>query len=601
MPGLIQKSGYIKPGNGGGHYAEYIATREGVELIEATHPAHDGGGYLEYMAQRPRSHGLFSADGPADLEQTMEEINGHTGPVWTFVYSLKREDAHRLGYENSENWRKLLLAHQTELAQAMKISPSSFRWRAAFHDEKHHPHIHMMVWSADPKQGFLTEKGIEKMRSQLSNEIFRDELLSLYQKKDLSYSQVRDAATEAMGRLIREMETGLCHSPVIMEQMETLAGMLECHKGKKVYGYLKKPVKAQVDAIVDELAKIPEVAECYEQWNQLRDELERYYKDVPREHLPLSQQKEFKAIKNMVIREAEQLRLGTFTFEDARVRDEVDEDQDAVYFVWNSSWQMAEVYQSAKDVLEEYENPEEEKAKQMRVLEQLWQRGFSLVAYQLGKCWRDGRGVLPDDEQAELWFRRAADAGYDFAQYALGKLLQSQNRMDEAVSWYEKAAAQGNSCAAYRLGKLYLEGKDVPKDVPKAVAYLTESAQQGNQYAQYTLGKLYLTGQDVQQDRKLAWTYFYESAEQGNQYANFFLDHFDQVHRPNVFLSATRLLHHLSQIFRDNSVPPAAPVGQRVDRKLRRKIQKKKIAMGHKPDDHEEAPRQDMGGMTMGW
>ena len=598
MPGLIQKSGYIKPGNGGGHYAEYIATREGVELIEAPSPSHDGGGYLEYMAQRPRSHGLFSADGPADLEKTMEEINGHTGPVWTFVYSLKREDAHRLGYENSESWRKLLLAHQTELAQAMKISPSSFRWRAAFHDEKHHPHIHMMVWSADLKQGFLTEKGIENMRSQLSNEIFRDELLSLYQKKDLSYSQVRDAATEAMGRLIREMETGLCHSPVIAEQMETLAGMLECHKGKKVYSYLKKPVKVQVDAIVDELAKVLEVAECYEQWNQLRDELERYYKDVPREHLPLSQQKEFKAIKNMVIREAERLRLGTFTFEDARMRDEVDEDQDAVYFVWNSSWRMAEIYQSAKEVLEEYENPEEEKAEQVQVLEQLWQSGFTLAAYQLGKCWRDGRGVLPDDEQAELWFRRAADAGYDFAQYALGKLLQSQHRMDEAVSWYEKAAAQENS---YRLGKLYLEGKDVPKDVPKAVAYLTESAQQGNQYAQYALGKLYLTGQGVKQDREQAWTYFYESAEQGNEYAAFFLEHFDQARRPNVFLAATRLLHHLSQIFRDNSVPPAAPVGQRVDRKLRRKIQEKKIAMGHKPDDHEETLRQDMGGMTMGW
>ena len=547
MPGLIQKSGFIKSGAGGGHYAEYIATREGVELIEAPHPTHDGGGYLEYMAERPRSHGLFSADSPADLEKTMEEINGHTGLVWTFVYSLKREDAHRLGYENSESWRKLLLAHQIELAQAMKISPKNFRWCAAFHDEKHHPHIHMMVWSANPKQGFLTEKGIEKMRSQLSNEIFRVELLSLYQQKDLSYSQVRDAAVETMGRLIREMETGLCHSPVIAEQMETLSKMLEDHKGKKVYGYLKKPVKTQVDAIVDELSKIPEVAECYEQWNQLRDELERYYKDVPREHLPLSQQKEFKAIKNMVIREAEQLRLGTFTFEDASMRDEVDEDQDAVYFAWDSNWQMTEAYQSAKEVLEEYENPESEKAEQVQVLEQLWQRGFSLSAYQLGKCWRDGRGVLPDDEQAELWFRRAAEAGYDFAQYALGKLLQSQKRMDEAVSWYGKAAAQGNSWAAYRLGKLYLEGKAVPKDVPKAVGYLTFSAEQGNQYAQYTLGKLYLPGQDVKPDREQAWEYFCQSAEQGNEYAAFFLKHFDQVGRPNVFLSATRLLHHLSR------------------------------------------------------
>lgn len=179
------------------------------------------------------------------------------------------------------------------------------------------------------------------MRSKLSNEIFHDEMLSLYQQKDLSYQQVRDTAIEAMGRLIREMETGLCHSPVIAEQMETLAGMLECHKGKKVYGYLKKPVKAQVDAIVDELAKIPEVAQCYEQWNQLRDELERYYKDSPREYLPLSQQEEFKAIKNMVIREAEELRLGAFTFEDTTMKDEVDEDQEAVYNIWNSRRQMS--------------------------------------------------------------------------------------------------------------------------------------------------------------------------------------------------------------------------------------------------------------------
>ena len=162
--------------------------------------------------------------------------------MWTLIYSLKREDAVRLGYDSAESWRKLLLAHQTELAQAMKISPQNFRWRAAFHDEKHHPHIHMVCYSADPAKGF------EQMRSKLSNEIFHDEMLSLYQQKDLSYQQVRDTAIEAMGRLIRRMETGLCHSPVIETQMETLAGMLENYKGKKVYGYLRKPVKAQADA-----------------------------------------------------------------------------------------------------------------------------------------------------------------------------------------------------------------------------------------------------------------------------------------------------------------------------------------------------------------
>ena len=162
----------------------------------------------------------------------------------------------------------------------------------------------------------------------------------------------------------------------------------------------------------------------------------------------------------------------------------------------------------------------------------------------------------------------------------------------------KEAAGNGNHFAAYRLGKEYLTGEVVAKDTIKAVEWFSQSAEAGNQYAQYALGKLYLTGQGVKQDRERAWAYFYESAEQGNEYADFFLEHFDQVRRPNVFLAATRLLHHLSQIFRDNSVPPAAPVGQRVDRKLRRKIQEKKIAMGHKPDDHEE--EQTMGGMTMG-
>ena len=594
MKGLIQKSGYIKPGSGGGHYAEYIATRDGVELMEPT----AGGGYLEYIAERPRSHGLFSADGSTDLEQTMEEISAHAGPVWTFIYSLKREDAARLGYENGESWRRLLLAHQTELAEAMKIPPSSFRWCAAFHDEKHHPHIHMMAWSANPKQGYLTEKGIEQMRSKLSNDIFRDELLSLYQEKDLSYQEVRDAAMEAMGRLIREMKSGLCDSPIITGQMQTLSEMLSEVKGKKVYGYLKKSVKAQVDAIVDELGKLPQVAECYEHWNRLRDELERYYKDTPREHKPLSQQQEFKTIKNMVIREAEELRLGTFTFEDTAMKDEVDEDQEEVYYAWSSRWQMAEAYQNAKEILSVYENTEEEKAEQVQVLKKLWDAGFSVAAHQLGKCWRDGMGVLPDDEQAELWFRRAAEAGHDFSQYALGKLLQSQKRMEEAVSWHEKAAEQGNPYAAYRLGKLYLEGKDVPKNAAKAAEYLTDAAQEGNQYAQYTLGKLYLTGEDVIQDREQAYRWFWESASQGNEYAQFFLDHFNDNHSPNVLLSATKLLHHMGRIFQDNSIPPCPPGSQRADRKLRQKIRQKKIAMGHKPDDYEE--EQNMGGMTMG-
>ena len=591
MKGLIQKSGYIQPGSGGEQYVRYIATRDGVERIESG----AGSGYLEYMAERPRSHGLFSADGAADLAEMMKEISSHDAPVWTFIYSLRREDAARLGYETGESWRRLLLAHQTELAAAMKIPPGDFRWCAAFHDEKHHPHIHMMVWSRGPKEGYLTEKGIEEMRSQLSGAIFQDELLSLYREKALSYQQVRDTAMEAMGRLIGKMKTGLCDSPVIAEQMDRLAQMLGDAKGRKVYGYLKKPVKAQVDAVVDELAKLPEVAACYEEWNRLRDEVERYYKDAPREHQPLSRQKEFRAIQNMVIREAENLRLGVFTFEDEDMKDEVEEKEEAALREGDSRREMWEIYQHAKEILSERESTEAEKAEQVQTLERLWEGGFPAAAHQLGRCWRDGLGVLPDDEQAQLWFRRGAEAGYAFSRYALGRLLEMRKRTEEAVAWYEKAATQGNPAAAYRLGKLYLQGKQVPKDVPKALEYLTASAKEGSPFAQYTLGKLYLMGKDVKPDREEAYRWFEMSAQQGNPYAQFFLDHFGETQSPHLLLTATKLLRQLGQIFQENSVPPVPPGSQQTDRKLRQKIRQKKIALGQKPDDQgKQGPAQTM-------
>ena len=426
------------------------------------------------------------------------------------------------------------------------------------------------------------------MRSELSRAIFQDELFFLYREKDLSYQQVRDTAMEAMSRLIGEMKTGLCDSPVIVEQMNRLAQMLGDAKGRKVYGYLKKPVKAQVDAIVDELAKLPEAAACYEEWNRLRDEVERYYKDTPREHQPLSRQKEFRAIQNMVIREAENLRLGVFTFEDEDMKDEMEEKEKAALREGDSRREMWEIYQHAKEILSERESTEAEKAEQVQTLERLWEGGFPAAAHQLGRCWRDGLGVLPDDEQAQLWFRRGAEAGYAFSRYALGRLLETQMRTEEAVAWYEKAAAQGNHHAAYRLGKLYLQGEQVPKDVTKALEYLTASAKEGSPFAQYTLGKLYLMGKDVEQDREKAYRWFEMAAEQGNPYARSFLEHAGESQSSHLLLTATRLLRQLGQIFQENSVSPVPPGSQRTDRKLRRKIRQKKIALGRKPDDSGE-------------
>lgn len=586
MQGLIQKSGYIRSGGGAGNYAEYIATRDGVELLNRSSQ------YMKYISERPRSHGLFTNTECADLEKTMEEVNDHNAPVWTFIYSLRREDAARLGYNSAASWRMLLLAHQTELAEAMKIPPSQFRWCAAFHDEKHHPHIHMMVWSTDPAQGYLTAQGIETMRSKLTNDIFRDELLHLYQQKDLCYQEVRDAAQEAMRELIREMTSGVCDCPAIEDKMIALAKMLQSNKGKKVYGYLKKSAKAQVNAIVDELAQFPAVAECYEVWNRLRDDVEGYYTDKPREQLPLSQQKEFKAIKNMVIREAERIRLGEITFEDEQMDDELAEEEEVL--TSHTHRQMVNTYRKAKYVLCDDDSTWAEQEEAVHTLEQLWNDGFTAAAHQLGKCWRDGLGVLPDDDKAELWFRRSAETGNDFSQYVLGKLLQGENRIEESISWYEKAAAQGNQYANYRLGKLYLLGDGIPKDTEKAIVHLTQSAEAGNQYAQYALGKLHLGRQDCEQ----AHYWFTQSAAQGNEYAQFFLDRWENLKPPSVILSVTRLLHHMSEIFRDNSMMPKAPAGQQADRKLRLKIREKKIAMGHKSDDHEETQTGIiMGGM----
>lgn len=202
------------------------------------------------------------------------------------------------------------------MAAAMGIPVRDFQRYAAFHDEGTHPHIHMMLWSSGPKQGYLTWDGVLSMRSQLTNDIFRDELQNLYVRKNLSYRDLTGTAGKTMAEWIAQMEWQTCDSPYLAAKMVQLAQQLETVTGKKQYRYLKKPLKKPVDEIVDELAKEPAVAQYYEAWNALRDELQMYYKSQQRGRLPLSQQKEFRAIKNMIIREAERLRLGEMTFED---------------------------------------------------------------------------------------------------------------------------------------------------------------------------------------------------------------------------------------------------------------------------------------------
>ena len=308
MAKLIQKSGFLSKKRAG-HYMKYIATRDGVEIL-----SEDAEGiYMRYIATRPRAekhegHGLFGAELHVDLEQTMQELKAHEGNVWTIIYSLRREDAARLGYDNAESWRLTLLAHQNDFAEAMQIPPEHLRWYAAFHDEGEHPHIHMMLWSDDPQYGFLRKDRLLHMQSVLTNTIYADELKETYIQKDAAYKEVTEAAREVMRELVDRLETIENPPESIQKKLSELALELRTVGGKKQYGYLKKPLKDMVDSIVDELEKLPEVAAYYSVWNGLRDTLEGYYKNRPRQHNPLSQQKEFRAIKNAIIQEAERLR-----------------------------------------------------------------------------------------------------------------------------------------------------------------------------------------------------------------------------------------------------------------------------------------------------
>lgn len=543
-------------------------------------------GYMKYIATRPRverhgEHGLFS-NRPVSLDTSLKEIEEHPGNVWTFIWSLRREDAARLGYDHANSWQRLIKAHQVEIAEAMNIPPDQLRWCAAFHDEGGHPHVHAMVWSADPKRGHLTREGINTIRSKLTNDIFQDELYSLYQEKDISYKDLIAMTRQTMCELTKKMQTELCDSSEIGAKMLTLSQSLETAKGKKVYGYLKKSTKAQVDDIVDELAKIPAVAECYAAWNKLKDELESYYKDTPRKHLPLSQQKEFQAIKNIVIQEAENLRQNIFTFEDADMAEEYTD-----VLPENSGYDAVLDYYQAVERLDTDDVTQAEKREALQALEQLWDNGFAMAAHHLGRAWWKGLGVLPNGEEAEFWFRQSAEAGAACSQYALGTLLQEQGRMDEAMVCYKQAADAGNQTAQYHLGKLYLQGNIIPKDITKTEKYLTAAAGQGSQYAQYALGKLYLACDEIIQDKERAAYWLTQSAAQGNRYAQFLLDHQNEYQSPAVLLSTTRLLYHMSRVFQETPLP-SNPSGHHTESKLMQRIREKKIAAGHKPDDHEE-------------
>ena len=580
MARLIIKSPYVSGGAGGsggpGGYLKYIGTREGVELLPS--------GYMEYMAERPRSHGLFGDEDAVNMNAAMNELNEYPGNIWTHVISLKREDAERLGYNHAPQWRNLIRAHRNKIAAAMNIPPGDFRWYAAFHDEGDHPHIHMMAWSVKPGQAYLSKDGIRRIKSTLTNDIFKQELLHTYEQKSSSRDELVRRAREEMKSLAQEMQTSLGSHPEVESLMMALVNQLESVTGKKTYGYLPKAVKKTVNDILDLMEQLPVINECYQAWWEFQCQVEDFYSEKMRQRPPLSQQKEFRSIKNAVIQEAENIRICKVTFQDEGMEEGTE--------LSNLSYDCWELWIVTQDDTATMADRDEAAAQLIGIAES----GNPDAQYLTGRLYRDGPVLIPDSLKAQYWFDQSARQGYVPAQYALGQLYLTDDvevhDTELGIQWLEYAAHNGSDRAAYRLGKEYLRGKIVEQDMSKAVGYLTQSVETVDQYAQYALGKLYLD----RQEREQAHYWFSQSASQGNEYAQFFLDRWENLKPPSVMLSVTRLLHHMSRIFQDQVPAPSVPGGIRIDRKRLAQLREKKIAMGHKSDDHEETQT----GMTMG-
>lgn len=640
MARLILKSPFIKGGKNADSHARYIATRERVELVPDGRPAtqkqaqliasltkdfsdakklpeygsyqdsptkvnasvfitralednwpdvQQSDIYAEYIATRPRvervgSHGLFGDEDYVDLKKVTAELQACEKNVWTHIISLKREDAARLGYDNARTWRNLLLTHRNDIAAAMNIPPNEFRWYAAFHDEDDHPHVHMMAWSAGDAPGYLSPVGIERIKSMLTNDIFRQEMLHVYEQKSQSRDELVAEARRAMLELADEMKRGVCEHPEAEQMLLSLSRELKNAKGKKQYGYLSKSVKKQVDEIVDQMARLPSVQKCYEKWLELQHEVNEFYSNKPMERTSLSQQKKFRAIHNAVIQAA--LRLEHFTFED-RDMARYDEPDDIL--------QGSEICGRIWSVICDDSLPLNLRDEWVDRLRTQAEDGNPHAQLLLGKLYRDGPLLTPDWVEAQYWFEQAARELPD-AQYALGKLLLADDAevhdREQSIRWLTRAAESGHEFAAYRLAKELLKDGNVTEALP----WLTMSAEDDNPYAEYLLGKLYWECDDIPQDMGQAVYWLAQAAEQGHAYAQILLARQDSPSLPSAILGVNSLLHSIGRIFQDNARTMDSTQGQHTDRKLRRRIQEKKIAMGHKPDDHEE---QGWGGMTM--
>lgn len=508
--------------------------------------------FVGYMAMRPGvekrgSHGLFNEkDEPIILNQAANEIAEHKGNVWSHVVSLRREDAVRLGYDNSDAWRELVKRHISDIAKAQNIPLCNLKWYAAYHDTTHHPHIHLLVYSTNPKQGFLTKAGIDKIRSAFANDIFHDDLQSIYQEQTVSRDELKAVSKNEFESIVNIIASNDHTDPQLEELIRKLYIQLQNVKGKKVYGYLPKEIKETVNKIFSELAKDENIRQLYDKWCSLERLKYKTYTLKETELPELSANKVFQPLRNMIIRTV--LNMKPFDanteiegsepndeyfdntpqnmsplFDEAEPLAEKETDESAAaiknYIKWNDQYKKACKLIYGKDAkLNDFK-----KAEQLLLSES--QRGNVLAVYDLGKLYSTDKLGERNEETSIAKYTRALQGFLQiepnskklkpYVQYRIGKMfcygLGTEQDYEKAFEWFERSAKQKNKFAQFSLANLYYYGSGIEKDLSQAFLWYQKSSSQGQPYAAYSIAQMYRYGEYVTKDNDTAQRYYQQA------------------------------------------------------------------------------------------
>ena len=459
MAKIIVKAPFYKPGHrtesgqSRGGYAQYIGTREGVEILRS--------GMAGYIGERRGSHGLFSDEGvDVSLSKISEEIDNHPGNVWGFIVSLKREDAERVGYNSAEQWVNLLRSRRNIIAKEMGIAPSSLRWVAAYHNKETNPHVHMMVWSSRPQEPYLSREGIHNIKQTLASDIFRQEHLSIYKKQTEARDDIKERCRQRIAELSAQIKDGNhAFSPELIMKMQLLSEKLQRHKGKKVYGYLDKNTKALVKDIVKMLGADEQISAMYDAWHSYKCEIVRTYTDEVPDKIPIEDNEEFKSVRNAVVKSAAEISSPS-----AQPDREIDYDyaelkerkNDFDYLSYHAEFRDDPMlfYRLGRYYLEKTDDMENAEW----WLRMAADRGIEVASYLVYKAYRDGKFTeKPSDKLRYL--RMAVDKKFGYAEYEYAKYLMDKSPEDAKI-YFERAASHGSFQAEYTYGKmLYDEGK----------------------------------------------------------------------------------------------------------------------------------------------